>query len=328
MKNSSRKGVSCIAGVGIVLLGLAFFAPEPKSSRPFVIGVGVWPGMETLTLARENNVFPTSDVNFVGMAWPSAAMTAFKNNAVDGVIVTLDEVIRLQAGGHHPKAVLVLGRSNGSDAIVSRPEFNSLEELRGKRVGVELQTSGEYMLAQALRSVGMDSSDVVRVPINLAETESAFEFGELDAVVTADPWLMKLSEKGARVLFDSSKLPAAMTRVLVVREDLLNNPSKGLQMAVDSHFQYLSMLYLAESNQRGMAAVLRRETLDQSQFKNALNRITRFSREKNRILLSSGTDGVEPMLKEVASFMKWEGLLENEEGIKSILDARLVKGGD
>ncbi|HYF36119.1 MAG TPA: ABC transporter substrate-binding protein [Prosthecobacter sp.] len=143
--------------------------------------MGVWPGMETLTLARESRQLPLQGLNFVELSWTSATMMAFENRVVDGAVVTLDEMLRLQSSGHDITAVLVVGASRGGDAIAARPEIRSLDHLRGKRIGVELRAAGEYLLTRALETVGMTLKDVTIVPINLAEAETAFDERELDA---------------------------------------------------------------------------------------------------------------------------------------------------
>ena len=325
-RTRSRIGASLVAGVGLALCALALLWPEVEEQRPFVLAVGVWPGMETLTLARERGVLSEVEVNFVEMSWTSATMMAFENRVVDGAIVTLDEMLHLKAGGHAIKAILVMGASRGGDAILARPEIASLRGLQGKRVGVELRASGEFLLSRALSSVEMKLSDVVTVPLNLAESENAYEQHELDALVTVDPGRMRLIEKGARVLFDSDTTQNPVYRVLVVREDLLKDRETVLRRLVKAHFQALPIVRSWADSEPGMAAILRRERLSGRQFAEALRHIADYSVEANVELLSSGPRGLEPILKDTAAKMKEQGLLPNADIWEGLLDARLVKG--
>lgn len=324
-KVGSRFGAISVAASGLLLCALALFWPEPKEHRPFALAVGVWPGMETLTLARERGVLAEQDVNFVELSWTSAMMMAFENRVVDGAVVTLDEMLRLKAGGHNIKAVLVMGASKGGDAILARPAFKTLADLKGKRVGVELRACGEYFLTLALHSVDMTLEDIVIVPLNLAEAENAYEQHELDAVVTMDPGQTRMLEKGAHSLFDSNQVPQTLYRVLVVREDFLKDRTGILNSLVRAHFKALPALHSGRSEE-GMAAVLRREGLTRKQFSTALAKIEEYSQEENFKLLSSGPDGMEPVLKKMASFMKYEGFLDSDEAWQGLLDNSLVKG--
>jgi NitT/TauT family transport system substrate-binding protein len=209
---------------------------------------------------------------------------------------------------------------------LTRPQLKSLGELKGKRVGVELRASGEYVLARALRSAGLGLKDVTIVPLNSAEAEAAYEQGELDAVVTRDPWRLRLEEKGARVVFDSRRLETPLYRVLVVREDLLKENQKELKRLLQAHFAALPNLLSNGGMSRGMDAVLRREGLTQPQFEESLKRIVFFNRDENERLLGKGPDSLEPVVKEMARTMKEEGLLAEGEATGNLLDASVVKG--
>jgi sulfonate transport system substrate-binding protein len=68
-----------------------------------------------------------------------------------------------------------------------------LADLRGKRVGTQLESSGEFFLDAMLRTVGMTAQDVVLVPF-MAKTDApisrlpeALQSGVIDAVALWEP---------------------------------------------------------------------------------------------------------------------------------------------
>lgn len=314
-----------VAGAGVLLCVLALLWPEAVEKKPFALAIGIWPGMETLTLARENGRLPEQEVNFVELSWTSATMMAFENRVVDGAVVTLDEMLRLKAGGHAIKAVLVLGTSNGGDALLTRSGVGSIKDLRNKRIGVEMRACGEYLLNRCLAEAGMAADQVELVPLNLAEAETAYHLNEVDALVTMDPALSRLTEDGSsHSIFDSRRIPDGICRVLVVREDFLETREDILRKLVNTHFDLLKVLH-AGGNQPGMDAVLRREQLSTAQFARCLQRLATFSRDSNLRLLDPGPNGLEPILKEMADFMKSQGLLETEPPVSGLLDGRLIR---
>lgn len=314
-----------VAGAGVVLCVLALLWPEAVDKKPFALAIGIWPGMETLTLAREHGRLPEQEVNFVELSWTSATMMAFENRVVDGAVVTLDEMLRLKAGGHAIKAVLVLGTSSGGDAVLARSHTGSLKELRSRRIGVEMRASGEYLLSRGLAEAGMTLADVELVPLNLAEAETAFEMNEVDALVTMDPALSRLTgHADSHAIYDSRRIPGGICRVLVVREDFLETRGDILRKLVSIHFDLLKVLH-AGGGQPGMDAVLRREQLSKAQFARSLERLSSFSRDANLRLLDHGPSGLEPVLKEMAAFMAAQGLLEAEPPVTGLLDARLIR---
>ncbi len=316
-----------MAVMGLFLCVVGLFYPAPKFQNPMALAVSVWPGCETFIIARQRGIIKRSKINYVEMSWSSAAMGAFEKRVVDAAVVSLDELIRLNAGGQNPRAVLVLGISKGADAIMAKPEINSLENLRGRRVGVELRSMGEYFLAQSLYSVGMSLSDVEIVPLNLAETESSYDENDLDAVVTADPWRVRLEGKGARVLVDSSGLDKQMTRVLVVRADTLESFQSEVQELVNTHFKISEMSATNGYQDEEISVILRRESLPRKLHDLSMTMIHMPSREENINLLGPGPQGLKPVLEQMAKFMEKTGLLERTDSLSDLIDDRFVKEG-
>lgn len=253
-------------------------------------------------------------------------MGAFRKRVVDAAIVTLDEMLRMEADGAKPRAVLVLGISKGSDAILGRPGLNSVNDMRGKRVGVELRSTGEYLLTQALAAHGMSSKDVKMVPLNLAETETAYDAGDLDAVVTADPWHIRLREKGATLLYDSSGMGLELSRVLVVREDALEDFSSEVQSLVSAHLSHVARTGGLDFGNE-MQGVLRRENLDLSQLKATWKRIHVPDGKENLRLMEQREGGLEQCLDKMVFTMRQEGLLKQDVETKKLLAPLFLKEG-
>lgn len=323
----SRNGVFLVAGFGLLLWTLGMFWPMPKKADLLTPVLGVWPGSETLIVARERGVLPEAWINFVEMSWSSAAMLAYEKRVVDAAVVTLDELLRLKAAGQKPKAILVMGVSKGGDAIMARPPISSLADLRGKRVGVEVRAVGEYLLARGLAEVGMTMKDVIVVPINSAETDDAYEDMALDAIVASEPALARLTDKGARVLFDSSGLGDEITRVLMVREDVLETYRTELQAMVAAHFG-TSLTAVADGGpSEELALILRREGVTQEQFRSALALTWMPDKKENLKMLTPGPDSLRPVLERMGAFMMTHGLIKRPVDAGKALDPSFMKEG-
>ena len=115
---SMRTRLSCLL--------LLFFAAtlagcmrEPESALR--IGTNVWIGSEPLYLARELGRLDPKVVSLVEYPSASEVLRAYRNQAIDGMVISLDELFGLAADGLQPRIVLVVDVSNGADVVVGGP---------------------------------------------------------------------------------------------------------------------------------------------------------------------------------------------------------------
>lgn len=285
----------------VLWAGVVMWDP-PELEGPLKVAVGLWPGSETLTIARERGILNDDTVRTIEMTWSSAAMRAFGNRVVDAAVLSLDETLRLRQDGHDVRVVLVMDVSAGADSLMALGAIRETEMLRGRRVGVELRTAGMYLLARALDRVGLTLSDVEIVPLNLAETESALIEGEVDAVVTSLPWQARLLEAGAKNLFDSGQIPQELCRLLVVRGDVLEARRKEIQMLVDAHYVVLGDM-VQRLGQSEKDIISRRESMHWDDFAKARHLMNSPSRTEGLRMMEGSPSGLDEMADRVVDFM-------------------------
>ena len=100
----------------LTTLGGCVRDPEP----PLRIGTNVWIGSEPLYLARELGYLDATAVRLVEYPSASEVLRAYRNQAIDGMSITLDELFVLAADGLQPKVILVQDVSHGADGVVGR----------------------------------------------------------------------------------------------------------------------------------------------------------------------------------------------------------------
>lgn len=323
MKQTGRLRILPVFAAGLLLCAAGLLWPTSAKRRQFTVAANIWPGTEGLLSARQSAAFKDAQVSFIEFSWSAAVMGAFQKRVVDAAVVSLDELLRLEAGDAQPLAVLVLGVSQGSDAIFARPGISDVAGLRGKKVGVELHSAGEYLLFNVLQDHGLTLADVEIVPLNLAETESAYLERDLDAVVTADPWRARLAARGAVLLADSKGMGLELSRVLVVRRDA----------AAEFHDETLRVVQVCLKHgdaaapaweKDELAAVLRREDLTPAQWEAAKRVIHIPGTAENQRLLEAG---LEPVLQEMTARMRVAGWIDPARNIDpaQLLNADFVK---
>ena len=121
------------------------------SPRPALrIGTNVWIGSEPLYLARELGRLDPGAVQLVEYPSASEVLRAFRNQAIDGMVISLDELFGLAVDGLQPRIILVVDVSHGADVVVGRRGMRTMQDLKGKSVAVESGALGAFVLSRAL----------------------------------------------------------------------------------------------------------------------------------------------------------------------------------
>lgn len=298
-----------------VLLVLPGCSREPES--PLRIGTNVWIGSEPLYLARDLGHLPAKSVQLLEYPSASEVLRAFRNQAIDGMVISLDELFGLAAEGMAPRAILVVDVSHGADAIVGRPGTASMTDLRGRRVAVESGALGAFVLSRALALNGMQASDVTVVQMESNEQPDAFEKGQVDAAVTFDPYRAQMLAHGATTLFDSTRIPGEIVDLIAVRQSVLDKHPKTTQTLLAGWFKAIDYL------QRDPADAARRMGIRQQttgeQYLAALRGLHIPSRDENLRMLGGSAPELVPTGRRLMALMLQARLLPTPLKIEDVL---------
>jgi NitT/TauT family transport system substrate-binding protein len=213
---------------------------EPEAALR--IGTNVWIGSEPLYLAREIGHLNPATVQLVEYPSASEVLRAFRNQAIDGMVISLDELFGLAVDGFQPRIILVVDVSHGADVVVGRRGMRTMSDLKGKSVAVESSALGAFVLSRALAVNGMQASDVNVVHLESNEQTSAFEKGQVDGAVTFDPYRAQFLNAGARTLFDSAQIPGEIVDLLAVRASAIDKEPKAIQALLAGWFDAIDYM--------------------------------------------------------------------------------------
>lgn len=296
-------------------------AREPQV--PVRVGTHIWPGFEPLYLARTEGFYSPQSVRLVEYTTGSDGLRAFQAGAIDAMALTLDEALLLAETNPDMGVVLVVDTSVGGDAVLARPDISSLRALKGKRVGLETSALGAYVLARALRTVGMAPSDVQLVPLETMEQERAFKEGRVDAVVTYEPFRTRLLALGARQVFDSSQIPGEIVDVIIVRRSFADRNPEQVALLVQGWFKALDLI--RTDRQRAVSSMAKRERLSAAEFEQAFQLLRLYDLAQNRALLTGPAPTLVPTAQRLGELMVANRLLERPPDLKRLIDGRFVE---
>lgn len=273
--------LACLAFV----LALAGCGREPESVLR--IGTNVWIGSEPLYLARELGQLDPKVVQLVEYPSASEVLRAFRNQAIDGMVISLDELFGLAVDGLQPRVILVVDVSHGADVVVGRPGMRTMSDLKGKPVAVESGALGAFVLSRALALNGMRASDVDVVHMESNEQPGAFRNGQVDGAVTFDPYRAQLLAAGATTLFDSTQIPGEIVDLIAVRASVLDKRPKAIQALLAGWFGAIDYLRREPADAARRMGIRQQTTGEQ--FADALKGLHIPSRGENLRMLGGAT---------------------------------------
>lgn len=203
------------ATMSIVALSLAAGA----SAEPLKIGYSDWPGWVAWEVALEKGWFKKAGVD-VKFEWFDyvASMDAFAAGKLDAVPMTNGDTLVTGATGAQGVMIIINDYSNGNDMIVARPGINSMADLKGKKIGVEVGFVGHLLLLNELEKVGLKESDVTLVNVPTNETPQVLASGDVDAIVAWQPNSGQALKQvpGSKAVSSSANEPGLIYDVLAV----------------------------------------------------------------------------------------------------------------
>ncbi|MBA2593210.1 MAG: ABC transporter substrate-binding protein [Pseudomonadota bacterium] len=301
----------------LILAALALVGCGGEPAPPLRIGTLVWPGYEPLYLARDLGYFEDRSVRLVEYPSNTEVSRAFRNRAIDGAALTLDEAISLAEGGFGLRVVLVMDISHGGDVILGRSEMRTVRDLVGRRVAVDTGTVASYVLARALALNGLKASDLKIVHVDYSEHAAAFRAGRVDAIVNAEPLRSELLASGASLLFDSTAIPGEIVDILAIRSDYLEAHGANVTGLLRAWFRATD--YLGRNPNDAAARMAVREQITAERFLKSLEGLRIPGHAENLKLFGGPDPALVQTARRLMEVMLTERLLRAPTDVDALL---------
>ena len=131
--------------------------------------------------------------------WGESSDLASLDSAGESDIANNSETQALRASARHPDLRFIFTLAECPYRIVARRSAGiaSVADLRGKRVGTQLESSGQFFLDQMLRTAGLTDEDVTLVHFMahtakpISTLPEALKRGEIDALALWEPQVQR-----------------------------------------------------------------------------------------------------------------------------------------
>jgi NitT/TauT family transport system substrate-binding protein len=192
---------------------------QAASAEPLRIGYSDWPGWVAWQVAIDKGWFKEAglDVKFEWFDY-AASMDAYAANKLDAVLVTNGDALTMGANGAKNVMALITDYSNGNDMVVAKPPARRIQDLKGKKIGVEFGVVDHLLLLDALQRAGMKEGDVTLVNAKTNETPQVLGSSDVSAIAAWQPNAGEALREvpGARPVFTSADEPGLIYDVLAV----------------------------------------------------------------------------------------------------------------
>jgi len=235
------------------LTACSVFQRAETPAAPLRIGFLKWWGNYTLLVAEEKDIFEKYDVQVEPFYYErySDYTTDLASGQLDGAFLPMGDVININ--NFSPMKVVAVYDDGGADAIVVRPEINTIRDLQGKKVGVLIGTQYEMLISLMLGSDGLDSGDVIIVKVDPSEAVKALGDNRVQAIYTREPYLSQAVAAGNKIIYTLEKT-RLFPGTIAFRGSIIEQRPDDVKAFLQAWFQAVEYRLQREGETRDIAA--------------------------------------------------------------------------
>jgi len=248
-----RKPAAFAFGTAL-LLGAGAASLPARALEPLTVGVVIWTGYGPFYVADALGFWKQRKlkVRLQVFADPALIPPAMAGRAVDGGVITYDQVLGADAKGQQLAVVLPVDYSDGGDAIVAATSIRSLADFKGERIAFNALSPSDFLLSYALSTQGLSEKDIVSADMTPEAIPSALVSGRVRIGVTYEPFVSQLTAQGGgkafRVIYSSHDAPGLIADVLAFdRQQIAAHPAE-IRALLEGYFDGLA--YMKQNPQK------------------------------------------------------------------------------
>ncbi len=241
-----RKAALCLAAA----LAIGSTAPATRAAAldPMTIGVVIWIGYGPFYVADAMGLWKNRGLKVRLQVFndPALIPPAIAGNAVDGGIVTYDQVIGQDAKGQHQAVVMPVDYSDGGDAIVAATSIKSVKDFKGQKVAFNSLSPSDFLLSYALSTQGLSEKDIVSADMTPEAIPAAMVAGRIKIGVTYEPFVSQITQQGGgkdfRVIYSSHDAFGLICDVLAFDRAQIRKHPGEIKAVLQGYFDGLEFM--------------------------------------------------------------------------------------
>ena len=271
------------------------------------------PTIAARDLGMFENEFAGDGITFIwhDIPVPSNQLEALASKSLDFAnSLNYVSVLLSKAAGNDIIVISSYSRFPQGIALVvsSDSQIDTVADLRGKKIALQIGTMLHEMLIHALAGEGMTVADLELINMDSADSFAALSAGQVDAAILPEPLLSRAMASGTmKELFTAEGLIPGLAMIVVRGEFARNNPD-----AVKRYLQvHAASLDWIQENQEAAFEMAARETQMEPRAVEAL--YTKFD-------FGMSLEHVKEELLIAADFLQQEGMIRADVDLDKLVD--------
>lgn len=294
-------------------------ATETSETEPLYVEFTNWWGDFTIIIAQEQGLFEKYGVQVKPVYYETfaRAIPDLASGQIDGGLFAIGDAINVS---RHVEIKVVAVYDNGSfNTVVSIPEIALIEDLKNRRVGVQVGTTYELLISEMLKTANLSMSDVTLVNINPEDVP--LSLGQtIDAGFIYEPYTAEALAQGNNLLLKSTDLIGLYPDVIVFRQEIVETRPDEIRAFLRAWFEAVEFRQQNPQEARQIIADYFDTTVNEISPDNVLEIMTR---EDNYVLFNPETETRQPISQVArlnADYLVRMGVLSSSPNLDELLD--------
>ena len=214
--------------------------------------------------------------------------------------------------------------------IVAKPGIETVKDLKGKKIGVEVGFVDHLLLLKALEANGMTEKDVTLVNVPTQETPKAFASGDVDAIAAWQPNSGQALKAvpGSKAIYTSANVPGLIYDVLAVNPASLSARPDDWKKVAKVWYKIVDYIYNPDTKADAIKSMSARVNLPPEEYSAFVDgtKILKLSEAKKAFEKGAGLDSIYGSGVVVDKFNVDNKVYEKPQPVADYLEPSITEG--
>lgn len=222
--------------ISIALLFSTSCSKDKNNKVEYSLKIGAMSSLDYIpyVVAQKAGIYDSLGLNIEIVKFFSANErdAAFRGGQVDGTVIDYTGAAIQHAGG---MGLAIVMKHDGVFEMMAVPEIKSMEQLKGKKIGVSRNTVIEYTTDMMLQAYGMTENDIEKPEVNKIPLRMEMMLAsELDASIFPDPFITISKAKGFNSLCSNKDLDISVTGTMLTQK-VIEEKSDAIKLLIEGY---------------------------------------------------------------------------------------------